>query len=265
MFIFCCSGDPLPEEEASFQRWHLKALKALKGSARGRWLSAIAAGALLGAVLLLLAPLRSPAVQQPIRFNHQVHVKKEPCTTCHRTVLTRETAGRPDLTLCLECHTNPVTQSPEEEKLRQLAREQRPLRWGRLYRVPTHVRFSHQRHVVVGKVECEACHGDIAGTTAPPPRPLVKIRMEFCLDCHRAPGLRLTGASLRALREGAMEAGRMERLLPLENKRFRSGRELSQALQRLAPGTFPEREVEAIRAQLRPAGPVSTDCIACHR
>jgi hypothetical protein len=220
---------------------------------------------LLTAFVMGFPIARGVAVQQPIRFNHQVHVKKEPCATCHRYVQTREAAGRPDLSICLECHTNPVGKSPEEEKLRQLARENLPLRWTRLYRVPKHVRFSHQRHVAVGKIECETCHGNIAGTTAPPEEPLVRIAMEFCLACHRSEGLRLTGAALQALRGGEMEAGRIELLLPLENKRFRSAGELSQALRRLAPEAFPESEVQAILARLLPAGPVSTDCIACHR
>ena len=48
-------------------------------------------------------------------------------------------------------------------------------------------------------------------------------------------------------------------------KRFRSARDLSQTLQRMAPGVFSESDAELIRAQLRPAGAVTTDCIACHR
>ena len=229
------------------------------------WALGLTALALLAAIVALSPIRQALALQQPIRFNHQVHVKKEPCTTCHRTVLTGEVAGRPDLSICMECHTNPVTESPEEEKLRQLAGEHRPLRWERLYQVPKHVRFSHQRHVAVGKIDCANCHGDIAGTTAPAAQPLVQINMAFCLDCHRSSGLRLTEAAFKALRAGALDAERTELLVPLENKRFRSERDLAEALRRIAPDGFSEGEVQSIRAQLRPAGPVTTDCIACHR
>ena len=229
------------------------------------WALALTALGLLAAIGVLFPIAQGLAVQQPIRFNHQVHVKKEPCTTCHRTVLTSEVAGRPDLSICMECHTNPVTESPEEETLRQLAREQRPLRWARLYRVPPHVRFSHRRHVAVGSVDCETCHGAIAQATAPPPAPLVRIEMQFCLDCHRAGGLRLTEAGLQALREGALGAERTAPLLPLANKRFRTERDLAQALRSIAPDAFSESDTRSISAQLRPAGAVTTDCIACHR
>jgi hypothetical protein len=50
------------------------------------------------------------------------------------------------------------------------------------------VYFSHRRHVGIGKLECGACHGDIAVSQHPPSRALVRITMEFCLDCHRAKG-----------------------------------------------------------------------------
>jgi len=45
--------------------------------------------------------------------------------------------------------------------------------------------YSHRRHVVVAKIPCETCHGAIARTSAPPARPLVKIRMKFCIGCHQ--------------------------------------------------------------------------------
>ncbi len=55
--------------------------------------------------------------------------------------------------------------------------------WKRLYRVPPDVYFSHRRHVVLGEIECQTCHGDIGKSSMPPSRPL-KISMKKCLKCH---------------------------------------------------------------------------------
>jgi hypothetical protein len=39
--------------------------------------------------------------------------------------------------------------------------------------------------VVGGGIQCEVCHGNIGETTKPPPKPLKRLTMGACVDCHR--------------------------------------------------------------------------------
>jgi len=60
---------------------------------------------------------------------------------------------------------------------------QKPIRWNKVHVLPDHVYFSHQQHVVVGKQECETCHGNVKEmTVAEQQRPLT---MGWCINCHR--------------------------------------------------------------------------------
>jgi hypothetical protein len=130
------------------------------------------------------------AVTQPIAFNHRLHVEGNglECVECHAYVLTQTFAGLPSLERCLECHETAVTDSAEEEKLRELAAWGETLVWKRLYEMPDHVYSSHRRHVVAGGIDCAECHGPVAATTRPPARPLRALTMDFCMDCHRRRG-----------------------------------------------------------------------------
>lgn len=216
---------------------------------------------LAGVMILCARP--SSAQQQPIQFNHQVHVKQMTCIFCHRFYETREVAGRPELFRCMLCHAYPVSESPEAKKLRQFADERQPLAWVRLTRVAPFVRFSHQRHVVAGKVACAACHGDIARTTAPPAAPLVPISMNFCLNCHRSKAVQLDASAVQTLKADNLATGLVEALQDVEHKRFHSSGDLLAAVSQLAPLGDAERRL--IAGQVRPADPVTTDCFACHR
>ena len=126
------------------------------------------------------------SARQPIRFNHQKHINEVglSCSDCHIYVDSQTFAGLPDLDLCLTCHEDPQTDIPEEEKLRTLQANGGYLNWERIYRVPDHVYFSHQRHVTAGKLECSTCHGSIAERNKPPTKPAIRISMERCMNCH---------------------------------------------------------------------------------
>ncbi len=130
-------------------------------------------------------------VTQPIQFNHQKHVKAGlECSTCHEYFATSEHSGLPSLSLCKGCHAEPLTKSPEEQKLIALAASNPQVPFQKLFRLPDHVRYSHQRHVALGGLQCATCHGAIADTTAPPPYPLVRITMDFCTRCHNERGVK---------------------------------------------------------------------------
>lgn len=130
-------------------------------------------------------------VVQPIQFNHQKHVKTVgmECSACHEHFSTGDHSGLPSIDVCMGCHAGePLTNSPEEQKLRALTN---PLpTFQKLFRLPDHVRYSHSRHVVAGRLTCDTCHGGIADTTAPPASPLVRITMSTCIGCHLDRGVK---------------------------------------------------------------------------
>jgi hypothetical protein len=142
-----------------------------------------------GAGRALFRPKR--AVTQPIAFNHQKHVEDVgmECGDCHLYFDSGEHSGLPALSLCLACHEEPVTESPEEKKILELAEAGEDDVFRKLFRLPDHAFYSHRRHVKVGEIDCQACHGDVAATTSPPEVPLIRITMDFCMDCHKETGI----------------------------------------------------------------------------
>ncbi len=142
------------------------------------------------ALVLLIAggaavAARPAAVRQPIAFNHAKHIAAgADCTGCHETVGEQSFAGLPTLDTCMQCHEDSMSKDPEEKKVRAYAARHEEPPWQRVYREPAHVFFSHRRHVVVAKVACRLCHGDMAKATEPPARPFVNQKMAWCLQCH---------------------------------------------------------------------------------
>ena len=123
-------------------------------------------------------------IEQPIAFNHKKHVDAGlECIDCHRYYKTQKNSGRPTLKGCMECHSEP-SKNPEEEKVRNFAKQEIEIPWNRIYRLPSHVYFSHRLHTQVAQINCEKCHGKMAERTRPPARPLVSQTMEFCIACH---------------------------------------------------------------------------------
>ena len=144
-----------------------------------------------GVVGLLWRSAARPNVTQPIAYSHKKHIDEGlECHDCHQTVLTRAVAGRPKEQTCLDCHDPEELEdgddelSPEMVKLLTYLKNEERIPWRRLYRVPEHVYFSHVRHVGPGEVACETCHGPMAQAERPPRGPLVRLTMNFCLECH---------------------------------------------------------------------------------
>ncbi|MFI5182506.1 MAG: cytochrome c3 family protein [Thermoanaerobaculia bacterium] len=130
-----------------------------------------------------------PTVSQPIAFNHQKHTKDLDlaCPTCHLTVEKEAFSSLPDAEVCASCHSEPQGKSEEEKKLVQLLKAGTPLSWEPLFRQPSHIFYSHRRHVAVAKIDCSVCHGAIAASTVPPGR-VRRLRMNDCISCHRRTG-----------------------------------------------------------------------------
>jgi predicted CXXCH cytochrome family protein len=132
----------------------------------------------------------SRSVAQPIAFSHEKHAGELEidCAMCHELYETGAHAGLPTLATCQVCHFEPLSESPEEQKLFELAEAGQDDVFRKLFRLPDHTFYTHRRHAVVAEIECRTCHGAIAETSSPPERPLVRISMDFCLDCHERSG-----------------------------------------------------------------------------
>lgn len=125
-------------------------------------------------------------VDQPVQFSHLHHVSDDgiDCRYCHTSVETSAFAGIPPTKTCMSCHTQIWSDSPYLEPVRASFRNNTPLIWTRVHDLPDFVYFNHSVHISKG-VGCETCHGRVDQM------PLVlqdsSLRMEWCLDCHRAP------------------------------------------------------------------------------
>jgi hypothetical protein len=129
--------------------------------------------------------------EQPIEYNHAVHIESGlECTECHAGAQDQARATLPTLDTCLLCHSEPLTESPEEEKIVALAAAGQEAPWIQLTRVPGHVYFSHRRHVALGELECSQCHGPMETLTRPPERPFRALDMDDCMECHEQRSIR---------------------------------------------------------------------------
>lgn len=138
-----------------------------------------------GAIAFVTGQFRSPSSDQPIQFNHRKHVVDNQlgCSTCHTAYETEAFSGFPDADICSNCHSEPQGKTAEEAKLVRLIKEQKPLVWNSVFQEPSHVFFSHRRHVVKGQIQCERCHGNFSLLTSPP-RHVKRLKMADCIACH---------------------------------------------------------------------------------
>lgn len=151
-------------------------------------IAGLVAGAVAGTAAALAWPARSPAVRQPIAFNHRLHVREPEigCATCH-PFEPDPFSGLPQVETCASCHAEQVGTSAEEAKVVEAARSGSALAWTPLHREPPHVFFSHRLHAGAARIACETCHPGFAEARAPPAR-VRPIRMADCLGCHAKVG-----------------------------------------------------------------------------
>ena len=124
---------------------------------------------------------------QPVQFNHSLHTTEleMDCSECHQSVMTSRKATLPTRDLCIECHEEAQGESQEEQKLVALLETESELDWQRIYVLPKHVYFSHFRHVTLGQIGCQTCHGEMNKLTAPPTSMATDaLDMDYCIDCH---------------------------------------------------------------------------------
>ena len=144
------------------------------------------------AVLLLLVVLClsgcAEPTEQPLAFNHKAHKEAGiECGTCHEYFENATYAGIPSTETCTLCHDG-ESESPELQRLAGYVSAGEEVPWKRLYGVPSHVFYSHRRHVVSGKLACAECHGAIGELAQPPRYALVNQTMQWCIGCHEERG-----------------------------------------------------------------------------
>jgi hypothetical protein len=133
-------------------------------------------------------------IVQPVAFDHRHHVRDDgiDCLYCHAGATRSSYAGVPSTELCMGCHSQIWTDSPELAAVRESARSQTPIAWRRVNALPAFVYFDHRIHVAKG-VGCVSCHGrvDLMGKVFADR----DLTMDWCLDCHRDPAVHLRPAS----------------------------------------------------------------------
>ena len=132
--------------------------------------------------------LWSRPIEQPLAFNHRLHVEDlgSDCTDCHLYAETGVRATIPNIEVCADCHEEAQTESEDEARLVEYIQAVERVPWQKIYRVPDHVYFSHRRHTMLAEIACETCHGEMGAMETPMVRPAVPISMDFCMDCHYA-------------------------------------------------------------------------------
>ena len=184
------------------------------------WNPTVATLVIAGAVMLFLGAFgykfgveevgvqQGYAPTQPINFSHKIHAGQYEmdCKYCHSTVEKSKSASIPSLNTCMNCHKyvkaaekyNGKT-SPEIQKIYNAigydgdnmeyieGYEQKPIEWVRIHNLPDLSYFNHSQHVVVGKVECQTCHGPIEEMEKV--YQFSTLQMGWCIDCHRERGI----------------------------------------------------------------------------
>jgi len=121
---------------------------------------------------------------QPILFSHQLHAgqMKIDCQYCHTGVEKSRYAMIPAVATCMNCHSVARKDKPEIIKLTTYYKENKPLLWKRIHKVPDYAYFNHSVHVNKG-IDCTACHGTVNQMDMV--SQVSSFTMGSCLNCHR--------------------------------------------------------------------------------
>jgi hypothetical protein len=131
---------------------------------------------------------------QPVPFSHKHHVEGLglQCQYCHTSVEKSSYAGIPPTKTCINCHSQIWTNAQLLEPVRQSWATGESIQWIRVHDLPDYVYFNHEIHVNKG-IGCASCHGRVDEM------PLMyqqnSLQMEWCLNCHRNPGVNLRPTS----------------------------------------------------------------------
>jgi mono/diheme cytochrome c family protein len=133
------------------------------------------------------------APSQPIAFSHKLHAGEHQidCNYCHTTVYESKSASIPSANICMNCHSQIKTESPEIQKIYRAIERNKPIEWVRIHNLPDLAYFNHAQHTQVGGVECQTCHGPIQEMEVV--YQYSPLTMGWCIDCHRETPLNTEG------------------------------------------------------------------------
>ncbi len=132
---------------------------------------------------------------QPIAFSHAIHAGQYEidCNYCHTGVRKSKSANIPSPNICMNCHSEIKTESPEIQKIyaavdydpstRTYGTETKPIEWVRIHNLPDLAYFNHSQHVDVAELECQTCHGPIEEMDVV--YQYSNLTMGWCINCHR--------------------------------------------------------------------------------
>ena len=146
-----------------------------------------AAGALLAQTGERAESAVPKAPEQPIPFSHKVHVGMGlQCLDCHAIKDPGFAAGYPKEATCMACHAAVKPDSPHIQRLAEFEKNNEPVPWVKVYRVPDYVYFSHAFHHRDAAVACSTCHGPVAERDViAQEKP---VTMGACMGCHDKSG-----------------------------------------------------------------------------
>jgi hypothetical protein len=122
---------------------------------------------------------------QPIPFSHKTHVASAhlKCQECHPAPDPGERMTLPAVSTCMACHISIAKDRPAIRALSEYAKNKQPIKWVRVYSVPSDVFWSHRPHLAAG-MTCEMCHGQVPQMDATA-RVTNVTTMGGCVDCHK--------------------------------------------------------------------------------
>jgi len=148
------------------------------------------------------------APEQPIAFSHKIHAGQYEidCQYCHTGVRKSKNANIPSPNICMNCHAQIKTDSPEIKKIHkavgyvitdkennigEYSGETHPIEWVRIHNLPDLAYFNHSQHVQVAGLACETCHGEIKEMEKV--YQYAPLTMGWCINCHRETNVNAKG------------------------------------------------------------------------
>ncbi len=130
---------------------------------------------------------------QPIAFSHKIHAGENQinCAYCHTSVYKAKSANIPSANICMNCHSQIKTESPEIKKIYRAIERKQPIQWVRVHNLPDLAYFNHSQHTQVGGVQCTTCHGPIQNMEVV--YQYSSLTMGWCINCHRESPLNTKG------------------------------------------------------------------------
>ena len=130
---------------------------------------------------------------QPIAFSHKIHAGENQinCAYCHTSVYKAKSANIPSANICMNCHSQIKTESPEIKKIYRAIERKQPIQWVRVHNLPDLAYFNHSQHTQVGGIQCQTCHGPIQ--TMEVVYQYSALTMGWCINCHRETPLNTKG------------------------------------------------------------------------